>query len=155
VTYLIKEPCLDVDTATAANAGVIDVGAREQQATAGRPHVIAQDGVRHPQTTIISPGPHAQSSAAVDDSGAGLAMFLIFTAAVLIVTGAVAVVALVGTWWMLGVAFAVDLAMTTIVVLTIVAVMAGRDHVIVRRGRTPPARGGRLSRAPGRPTTAL
>jgi hypothetical protein len=155
MAYLIKEPCLDVDVATAANAAAINVIAREQQVTAERPHVIEEDRARHPQTAITSQGPHAQSSAAADDSGAGLAMFLIFTAAVLIVTGAVAVVALVGTWWMLGVAFAVDLAMTTIVVLTIVAVMAGRDSVIVRRGRTPPARGGRLSRAPRRPTSAL
>jgi hypothetical protein len=35
-------------------------------------------------------------------------MFLIFTAAVLIVTGTVAVIAVVGTWWMLAVGFAGD-----------------------------------------------
>jgi hypothetical protein len=79
---------------------------------------------------------HARSVAGPDDSGAGLAMFLIFTAAVLIVTGAVAVVALVGTWWMLAVGFAMHVAMTIVVVLTIVEVMAGRDHVLVRRRRS-------------------
>ena len=54
-----------------------------------------------------------------DDRGYGLAMFLIFAAA-LIVTGAVALLALVGSWSMLGVAFAVHVVMTALVTLAIV-----------------------------------
>ncbi len=88
---------------------------------------------------MTSPQPYAQPSTAVDDTGSGLAMFLIFTAAVLIVTGAVALLAVVGTWWMLGVTFAIDLSMTTIVVLTIVFVMDGRAQKIAIRGRTSAA----------------
>lgn len=62
-----------------------------------------------------------------DDSRDGLAMFVIFTAAVLIVTSAVALIALVGGWWILGVAFAIHVLMTAIVVATIVSVMDGRS----------------------------
>ncbi len=65
-------------------------------------------------------------SPVLDDSRSGLAMFLIFTAAVLIVTGAVALVALVGGWWILGVAFAIHLLATTVVVATIASVMSDR-----------------------------
>lgn len=67
----------------------------------------------------------SQASEALDDSAAGLAMFVIFTTAVLIVTGAVAIVALVNTWWILGAAFAIHVIMTTVVVATIVSVMNG------------------------------
>lgn len=88
---------------------------------------------------MTSPQPHTQPSAAVDDTGSGLAMFLIFTAAVLIVTGAVALLAFVGTWWMLGVTFAIDLSMTTIVVLTIIFVMDGRAQKVATRGRVSAA----------------
>lgn len=66
------------------------------------------------------------ASAALDDSGDGLALFVIFIAAVLIVTGAVAIVALVNAWWFLGVAFAIHVLMTTVVVATIISVMNGR-----------------------------
>ncbi len=88
---------------------------------------------------MTSPQPYTQTSAAVDDTGSGLAMFLIFTAAVLIVTGAVALLALVGAWWMLGVTFAIDLSMTTIVVLTVVFVMDGRAPKIATRVRAATA----------------
>lgn len=67
-----------------------------------------------------------RASEAADDSGQGLALFVIFTMAVLIVTGAVALLALVDSWWMLGVAFAVDVTVTTFVVLTIYRILAGR-----------------------------
>lgn len=66
-----------------------------------------------------------RASEPADDSGQGLAMFVIFTGAVLIVTGAVALLALVNSWWMLGVAFVVHVAMTAIVVLAILHAMAG------------------------------
>ena len=68
--------------------------------------------------------------ALADDRGDGLAMFLIFAAAALIVTGAVALLAVVGSWWMLGVAFAVHVAMTAAVTLTIVGAMNGRLDAI-------------------------
>jgi len=100
-------------------------------------------------------GAQTRSVAGPDDSGAGLAMFLIFTAAVLIVTGAVAVVALVGTWWMLAVGFAVHVAMTIVVVLTIVEVMAGHAHMIVGRRGAPPVQGGRRFHVRGETMTAL
>lgn len=93
------------------------------------------------------PAPLAPAATS-DDSRAGLAMFLIFTAAVLIVTGTGAVLAVVGTWWMLAVGFALHVAVTFVVMLTIVEVMAGRDRVIGRVHRVPPAHGGRLSHAP-------
>ncbi len=76
------------------------------------------------------PDPHAQLPLAADDTGSGHAMFLIFTTAVLTVTGAVALLALVDAWWMLAVAFTVDLSMTAVVVLTIVYAMDGRAPTI-------------------------
>jgi membrane protein implicated in regulation of membrane protease activity len=64
-------------------------------------------------------------------------MFLIFAAAALIVTDAVALLALVGSWWMLGVAFAVHVAMTALVTLTIVGAMNGRGFAISDSRKTP------------------
>lgn len=99
--------------------------------------------------------PSSQASPTLDDSGAGLAMFVIFTAAVLIVTGTVAIVALVNTWWILGVAFAVHLVMTGTVLITIVSVMDGRASASAHR---PPAqsRPGETRRpAPTKVATAL
>ena len=61
-------------------------------------------------------------------------MLVIFTGAVLFVTGAVALLALVGSWWMLGVAFAIHAATTAVRVLTILHVMAGPMRAI-RVGR--------------------
>lgn len=75
---------------------------------------------------MSEPDHHHQASVTLDDSGAGLAMFAIFTTAVLIVTGAVVLVALVGGWWILAVAFAIHALMTTVVLVTIISVMNGR-----------------------------
>jgi membrane protein implicated in regulation of membrane protease activity len=61
-----------------------------------------------------------------DDSGYGLAMLVIFTGAALIVTGAVALLALVGSWWMLAVAFAVHVGMTAVVTLAGIHAIDGR-----------------------------
>ncbi len=101
------------------------------------------------------PQHNSQASVALDDSRAGLAMLAIFTTAVLIVTGAVAIVAIVDTWWILGVAFAIHVLMTTVVVATIVSVMNGRasadaDRVPVdsRRHQTRPP-------TPTKPVTAV
>ena len=93
-----------------------------------------------------------------DDSGDGLLMFFVFTAAVLTSTGAVALIALVGTWWMLGLGFAVHAVMTGLVVLTIVDVMAGRARFTVERDRPRPAldaRSGARGRGRTGPVTAL
>lgn len=65
--------------------------------------------------------------AALDDTGSGLAMFLIFGAAVLLVTGAVALVALVGTWWMLAIGFSIHVVMTVLVMGTIAVVIRDRS----------------------------
>jgi hypothetical protein len=70
--------------------------------------------------------------AVFDDSRGGLAMFVIFSSAVLIVTGGVAVVALVGTWWVLCLVFAIHVLMTTAVVGTIAFVMKGRSSSLAR-----------------------
>jgi hypothetical protein len=50
-----------------------------------------------------------------DDRCMGLAMLVTFTAAALIVTGAVAMLPLISTWWVLGLAFGIHLIMTTAV----------------------------------------
>lgn len=61
-----------------------------------------------------------------DDSGYGLVMFVVFAAAVLFVTGAVALLALVGSWWMLGAAFAAHAGTTTVVTFVVIHAMGGR-----------------------------
>jgi membrane protein implicated in regulation of membrane protease activity len=91
-----------------------------------------------------------EPSAVADDSGGGLAMFVVFTGAVLIVTGAVALLALDGGWWMLGLAFALHVGMTAVVVLTIVHVMDGRARAIADRDRPSPSPDRRFE---GRPRT--
>jgi membrane protein implicated in regulation of membrane protease activity len=50
-----------------------------------------------------------------DDSGYGWVMFLVFIAAVLAVTFAVCVLAVIGSWWMLGVAVAIHVSLTAVV----------------------------------------
>jgi hypothetical protein len=64
-------------------------------------------------------------------------MFAIFTVAVLIVTGAVAIVALVDTWWILGVAIAIHMIMTVVVMTTIVSVMNGHARAPADGGPSP------------------
>ena len=95
------------------------------------------------------------AGAVSDDSRAGLAMFLIFTAAVLIVTGAVALVALVGGWWMLAVAFAIHVLMTTLVVATIAFVMDGPTSAATERQPAADRRGESRSPAASKPLAAL
>jgi hypothetical protein len=50
-----------------------------------------------------------------DDSGYGMVMFFVFIAAVLGITFAVCVLAVVGSWWMLGAAMAAHVVVTTVV----------------------------------------
>jgi hypothetical protein len=95
-------------------------------------------------------------------------MFVIFIVAVLTSTVAVVLVALLDTWWVLGFGFAMHVIVTAIVVLTIVQVMAGRDHFIADRDALPrtrvsprssPARshdpGPPIESTPGSPATVL
>lgn len=60
-----------------------------------------------------------------DDSGMGLAMFAIFTAACLIVTGAVAILAFINAWWVLGLAFGIHVLMTTAVGYAVFSALSG------------------------------
>lgn len=101
------------------------------------------------------PRPIPEASVSLDDSGAGLAMFVIFTTAVLIITGAVAIVALVDTWWVLGLAFAMHVLMTTVVVVTIVSVMNGRASAEVDRVPVESRRGETRLPTPTKPVTAV
>jgi hypothetical protein len=103
------------------------------------------------ETSDAATGPRASESA--DDSGQGLAMFLIFTSAVLTATGAVAMLALVDSWWMLGVAFAIHVAMTAVVVLTILYAVADRTRAIAARSELAPAWAARFDARP--PTEAV
>ena len=73
-----------------------------------------------------------------DDSVQGLAMFVNFTGAVLFGTGPVALLALLGSGWMLGVAFAIHAAMTTVITLTLLPVMAGPGRAIPVGDRPSP-----------------
>jgi hypothetical protein len=107
---------------------------------------------------ITSKPPDTRPAGLADDTGDGLLMFFVFTAAVLISTGAVALIAVVGTWWMLGFGFAIHVIMTLVVVLTIVHVMVGRARAITGRNRPSPAPDSRLEARPQartRPVTAL
>jgi len=69
---------------------------------------------------------HPGESASVDDSLVGQAMFAVFTVSCLFVTGAVAILALINTWWLLAVAFAFHVLITTIVGLVVGRALSGR-----------------------------
>ncbi|HLH66054.1 MAG TPA: hypothetical protein VKV27_10150 [Solirubrobacteraceae bacterium] len=62
----------------------------------------------------------------MDDSLVGQAMFAVFTVSCLFVTGAVAILALINTWWLLAVAFAFHVLITTIVGLVVGRALSGR-----------------------------
>lgn len=66
------------------------------------------------------------------DTAVGLEMFLVFSAAALIATGAVALLAVVRSWWMLGLALAIHVGMTVIVTATIVDAMRDGDPLYRR-----------------------
>lgn len=111
-------------------------------------HVIDQSLDRGPDLgdrgAMLNSPTDLRASESADDRGQGLAMFVIFTGAVLIVTGAVALLALVRAWWMLGAAFGVHVTMTAVVVLTILHAMAGRRRTIAARNEIAPARSERF-----------
>jgi len=62
-----------------------------------------------------------------DDSSYGWAMFLAFISAVLAITFTVCVLAMVGSWWMLGVAFAVDVGITALVMKVVRGALNSSD----------------------------
>jgi hypothetical protein len=110
---------------------------------------------------MTSPNVNTKPAGRADDTGDGLLMFLVFTAAVLISTAAVVLIALVDEWWVLGFGFAIHVIMTAVVMLTIVHVMASRRRSIARRdirpstsasARTSPAAS---QQAGAHPTTTL
>jgi hypothetical protein len=84
----------------------------------------------------MTPAPYPPPPA--DDTRDGLAMLLVFIVAVLIVTGAVAALAVIGTWWMLGLVVGVHALATVVVGLTIVWVMTGRPEAMRSRASLPP-----------------
>lgn len=102
------------------------VSGRDQRLRAGSSHPTPIEPAFADRATTGEVDLGLRASESADDSGQGLALFLIFVAAVLIVTCAVALLALVDSWWMLGVTFAVDITMTAIVVLAIYHALAGR-----------------------------
>lgn len=73
-----------------------------------------------------------------DDSDYGWAMFLGFLCAVLSITLVVCVLTLVNSWWMLGVAIATHVTITTMMVRMIIHSM--RDAAGARRARAIEAR---------------
>ena len=78
------------------------------------------------EITTLAPG---------DDRGTGLAMFLIFATAVLIVTGAVAILALINTWWVLGLAFGIHVLMTTVVSFVVFSALSPGNLLLGDRAR--------------------
>jgi len=101
-----------------------------------RPRQAPQDDGL-PSPTAVS---YETLPAAGDDSGQGLALIVLFTAAVLVVTGAVAFLALATSWWVLGVVFAVHVLVTVIVGTAIFTVMATG-----KQGRPGSGRASRLA----------
>lgn len=77
-------------------------------------------------------GPVSDSAPAVDDSGLGLALFLIFTAAVLLITSAVAFLAVFTAWPVLGLVFGLDVLVTFGVGAAVFTVL-GDGKLIARR----------------------
>lgn len=69
--------------------------------------------------------PDLEDRTQLDDSVSGEVMFVIFTAAVLTVTGAVALLAVVGAAWVLALAFGIHVLMTILVMRVIFGAMDG------------------------------
>ncbi len=84
----------------------------------------------------MTPAPYPPPPA--DDTRDGLAMLLVFIVAVLTVTGAVAALAVIGTWWMLGLVVGIHGIATVVVGLTIVWVMTGRPEAMRGRASSRP-----------------
>ncbi|HJS96981.1 MAG TPA: hypothetical protein VJ741_22120 [Solirubrobacteraceae bacterium] len=86
----------------------------------------------------VTPDPaDPRRPASGDDDGDGLLLFLVFIVAALTSTAAVVLIALLGEWWVFGLAFSIHVIMTAIVVLTIAQVMAGRHRSLADRDALP------------------
>lgn len=68
-----------------------------------------------------------------DDTAQGLALFVLFVVAVLVVTAAVGSLALLTSWWVLGVAFAAHAVASVIVGTAVFRVLSDE-----RSGQAPP-----------------
>jgi membrane protein implicated in regulation of membrane protease activity len=73
------------------------------------------------------------SAGSADDGGSGLVMLVVFAAAALVVTGAVAILALAGSWWMPAAAFGVHVVMTSVVTASVFNALNG-GSVALRSG---------------------
>jgi hypothetical protein len=82
---------------------------------------------------------------AADDGGQGQALFMLFTVAVLLVTGAVGLLALLTSWWVLGVVFGVHVLATVIVGRAIFAVFGSGNDGGGRAQPRSPAESGQAS----------
>ncbi len=79
----------------------------------------------------------AKASPPLDDSGQGLALFVLFVMAVLFVTGAVALLALVTTWWVLGLAFGIHVLITAVVSGAVFTVLGSGKRTRKGAARAP------------------
>ena len=82
------------------------------------------------------PAPYPPAPA--DDTRDGLTMLFVFIVAVLTVTTAVAVLAVIDTWWTLGLVVGVHAIATVVVGLTIMRVMTGGPQAMPSRAPSPP-----------------
>jgi hypothetical protein len=109
-------------------AYVIDT--RERPGHGRAPHQGAISRSTEHKQEIASP----QAPALTDDTGRGLALFVLFTTAVLVVTGAVALLALMSSWWVLGLAFGIHVLFTILVGCAVFAVLGDRNLALSRGG---------------------
>jgi len=82
--------------------------------------------------------------ALADDRGIGLAMILTFEVAILVVTAAVAMLAPIDTWWVLGLAFGIHLVVTAAVGLAVFDAVGGGTRTFAGSARQPAARHGEV-----------
>lgn len=92
-------------------------------------------GSSSPTAAATSQVASAPGSTSRDDSGLGLALFLIFITAVLVITSAVAFLALFTSWWVLGLVFGMDLLVTFGVGATVFTVLGDRKLGARRKAR--------------------
>jgi hypothetical protein len=87
------------------------------------PSVLMTSG----QSKTTPPRADGRSASSDRDDGPAAALLVtVFAAASVMVVTLVAMIAMVRTWWMFGVTFAIEVVVTAIVVGTIIGVMSGR-----------------------------
>jgi hypothetical protein len=84
--------------------------ARRAVGPGSRPGTRLRDGDRSAHGTQIPPARPTRSAAADEQRDAGLNVLLAFLAAALVMVGAVALVAVVGRWWVLLPVMCIDVA---------------------------------------------